>query len=517
MMYHRASGSLILNLKDPSKVTDVIPNSRVVDVKGRPLTQVKLGLDEARVLRNLGINAPSPIRYGYDWPSRYPSPLKHQVTTSEFLTLYARCIVLNGMGSGKTLSLLWAADYLMRHGVIRSCVIIAPLSTLDAVWDNEIRSHLFHRTCAVAHGSKDKREKILASKFDFYILNHDGVKTCHDILAAMDHVDLWIVDEASAFRNATSDRYRALTSLVDNAKMLWLATGTPIPRAPTDAWGLAKLLKNALLPRYFSQFRNMTMTQLTQYKWIAKPDAYKTAYGVLQPGIRFAKSECLDLPPVTYRTYTVEMTVAQKRAYSSMHDELVIDAGSTTITAANAAAKLQKLVQVCTGGVYDEDKNVHTIDCAPRLRAMTDLVDASDNKVLLFAPFTSTINMLHGHLRKQNIASAIVDGSVSPHKRRSVFHQFQNEDELKVLVCHPRVAAHGLTLTRADTTIWFGPIFDLELFEQANNRMDRPGQNNKMTIAMIACNMMELGIYKVLEGKADFQRTILELYRQETK
>ncbi len=202
MLIHRKSDSLILQLKDPTRVTSVLPYSREVTYKGKVLTQVRFGLDEVRVLRNLGINAPSPIGTYYDWAGPF-TPLDHQRKTSEFLTLNPKSICLSSMGTGKTLSVLWSADYLMEIGKVRKALIVGPLSTVGSVWHNEVMRHfLSKRRSVVLHGEKKRRLKLLNEDADFYIINHDGIKTIHEELMAQ-NFDMVVVDEASMFRNAT--------------------------------------------------------------------------------------------------------------------------------------------------------------------------------------------------------------------------------------------------------------------------------------------------------------------------
>lgn len=514
MLYHTKSKSLILKLKDPSRVTAHIPKSRVVEHKGVKLTQVHLGLDEARVLRNLGIQAPSPVRYQYDYPSRYPEPFAHQITTAEFFTLNQRCICLSEMGTAKTLSAIWAADYLMRIGAVRKVLVVAPLSTLESVWTNEIHGHLmFKRSAAVVHGSKERRLKALASDVDFYVINHHGVKTMYAELVKRKDIDLFIIDEAATFRNASAGLYKHLHDLLPDHARVWLMTGTPVPKAPTDAWALARLLRNPEVPNYFNAFKFKTMLQVTPFKWVPKPDAYETAYSVLQPGIRFRKEDCLDLPPVLFTHLQVELTKEQDKAYAEMRDHLRTNMGGEPVTAANAAVKLQKLLQVTTGVLYSNDSEHITLDATPRLKACNELIEAAEDKAIVFVPFTGALNMVAKYLRKQGHTVAIVDGSVSQTDRRQIFDDFQNADDPKVLVAHPATTAHGLTLTRADLTVWYGPVFSLELFEQANNRMNRPGQTKKMTVAMLVANTMEMMIYKVLEERGVLQDSVLQMYR----
>lgn len=516
MLYHEKTNSLILKLQDPRRVLDHVPKARVVEYRGLPLTQVHMGLDEMRVLRNVGIKAPSPIRYGYDWPSRYPKPFSHQVTTAEFLTLHNRAICLNDMGTGKSLSTLWAMDYLMRLGVIRKAIVVAPVSVMG-VWQNEIAGHfLSRRTCAVLHGSKERRLKLLAQDVDLYIINHDGLATIQAEVAARTDIDLWIIDEASeGYRNAKTTRYKVLVETMRPTNWLWLMTGTPCPNSPTDAWALARLLKNPHAPKYFNAFKSEVMHQVTQYKWVPKPEAYKVAFDLLQPGIRFKKEDCIDLPPVTFVTRECDLTAAQKLAYKDMHSELVASVNGAQITAANAAVKLVKLLQVCVGTVYDAEGETQELDASNRLDACASLVAAASAKVLIFVPFTSALNMVARHLRKEGYTVETVDGSTSPTERKRIFDAFQSEADPKVIVAHPKTTAHGLTLTEADTTIWYAPIFSREIFEQANNRMNRPGQTKKMLVAMLAATPLEKQLYEALEHKGRMQDSVLQLFKQE--
>lgn len=514
MLVHTPSNSLILKLRDPSSVTNVIPRARVVNYKGVDLTQVHFGLDEVRVLRNLGINAPSPVKYNYKWEGKF-HPFKHQITTTEFFTLNPKSICLNDMGTGKTLSALWAADYLMQKNIRKKCIIVSPLSTMDSVWANEIRMHfMFTRTCAVIHGSRERRLKMLAMDVDFYIINHDGLKVIANELRKRTDIDLWILDEAAVYRNSQTARFKAMQSMVRPTDWMWMMTGTPCPTAPTDAWGLAKLMGSPKAPKYFTTFKHATMEQITQYKWIPKRGAFEQAYAILQPGIRFKKSDCIDLPPVTFQHRVCDLTSAQSKAYKDMHHELVTQIGGAQITAANAAVKLSKLLQICCGVAYDGSGGHANVDATARLELVEEICEEAANKIVIFVPFTAALHQVAAHLRKR-WSVEVVNGSTSPTERKRIFDSFQYADDPRILVAHPKTTAHGLTLTQADTTIWYAPIFSLEIFEQANNRMNRPGQRNPMTVAMIESTGMESAVYAALKGKGRMQDSVLDLYKKE--
>lgn len=516
MLVHKKSNSLILRLKDPTRVTDVIPKSRLVKYKGHTLVQVRFGLDEARVLRNMGIKAPSPIEYHYEWRGKF-KPMDHQRVTSAFFTLNNRAICLNDMGTGKSLSALWAADYLMDQGAVGKALITCPRSTMRAVWEDECVKHfMFNRRTVVLQGSRSQRLKLLEQDADFYIINHDGVKVIADALEERHDIDLKLIDEAAVLRNAMSARYKIMHHLIRPTDWLWMMTGTPCPRAPTDAWALARLLGNPKAPPYFTAFKARTMVQLTPYKWVPKPDAYQQAYDILQPGIRFRKEDVLkDLPPVTFTRRMCDLTKEQKHHYAQMHKLLVMQSRTGgPITAANAAVKLQKLLQVCAGSVYDNNGGAVDVNSADRLKALEESVEVAGHKVLVFVPFRAALQKVAAHLA-QRWSVEVVDGSTSDRERQRIFAAFQNEDDPHILVAHPGTTAHGLTLTRADTTIWYAPIFSLEIFEQANNRMNRPGQKSNMTVVLLAATALETGIYDALAGKARVQDSVLDLYRQE--
>ena len=521
MQVHTESKSLILKLRNPERVTQYIPKSRVVPVDGVEYTQVKFDLDSARILRNLGIKAPSPIRYFYDWPLRIPGvsnpqPFEHQRVSAEFFTLNNRCINLSDMGTVKTKAAAWSADYLMRERMVRKAIVVCPRSTMYSVWKDEFdKNFLGRRTSVVLHGTRERRLKLLAEDADFYIINHDGLKVIRDELAKRTDINLWIYDEASAVRNPQSQRHKLFAKLVRPTDWMWLMTGTPCPRDPTDVWGLAKLLGSKAIPHYFSSFRDQLMIQVTPYKWVPKPDAFEKAYAALTPSIRFKKSDCIDLPPITFTTLMSDMSKEQKDTYEMMRRELVAEVKGVQITAAHAATKMQKLLQISLGMVYDEFGEGYMLDASERLGVCNELIEESSNNAIVFVPYTRALDMVATHLREKGHVVEVVDGRTSNTERRRIFDEFQNAEGQRVLVAHPATTAHGLTLTRADLTIWYGPITDLEIFEQANNRMDRPGQKNSMTVACIASNSLELELYSALKNKQTMQNTILSMFKNE--
>jgi SNF2 family DNA or RNA helicase len=351
MLVDQATQSLILHHPDPFEVRSLLAHSRLLD---HPEWNVAVHhtLEATKVLRNLGVNAPAPIRFQYRWPGKF-TPFAHQIVMSEFLTLNRRGFNLSEMGTGKTNSALWASDWLMETGRVQKVLILSPLSTLERVWAQDIFDTLMHRKCAIVHGGRDRRESALAADVDFYIMNHDGLRTeaAEQIFRRPD-INLVIVDEASMFRNHHTNKYKALAKLLTREDMrLWLMTGTPCPNDPTDAWALAKLVSPARVPKYFGGFKRATMLQVSQFKWVPKADAFTTAYDAMQPATRFKKIDCLDLPPVTTQDRQVQLSSEQRKAFEAMRITMVAEAKAQLVTAANAADKIGKLRQILCGAI----------------------------------------------------------------------------------------------------------------------------------------------------------------------
>lgn len=245
MLVIEEAKAIALKLDNPQRVTECIPTAHRINYHGADLVVVPHKPDEVRVLRNLGIKAPAPIMHYYDWVGEF-TPYEHQKRTSAFLTMNHKALVLNEIGTGKTQSALWAADYLMKVGAINKVLIISPLSTLERVWGDAIFKGFTHRRHVTLYGSAKKRKQLLRTEADFYVINHDGFPVISDEAHGM--FDLIIIDEAAVYRNPSTTRFRLFNKWMDNNPdaRLWLMTGTPTPNAPTDAWTCRRISKDML-------------------------------------------------------------------------------------------------------------------------------------------------------------------------------------------------------------------------------------------------------------------------------
>jgi len=515
-----AKGNLLLvhDMEDVSHVlSNVHPHKLVRHPQtGAEIVATKHSLSNVHRLRNIGIHAPSPVLLQYDWPGMYV-PMDHQRETVDFLSTCLKGFDLSGMGTGKTAAVLWAADYLMKLGVIRRMLVIAPLSCLNRVWADEVFRILPHRTVQVLHSERDRRKYMARrSLADIFVLNHDGLEVIKNEMVQRKDIDLVVLDEAAAYRNARTDRYKVVRAVVKHCHArLWCLTGTPTPNAPTDAWALARLVNLKGTEPSFTRFRETVMWKATPFKWRPRNTAKEKVYEILQPAIRHKKEDCgLDLPPVVYTDREVQMSKEQKQAYEQMRKHLIAEAAGQQITAINAAGKMIKLLQICCGSVYADDGSVAELPMPDRLRVLMELIEQADAKTVVFVPFRHSILRVHDHILGAGIGCGMIHGGVSQKDRDSIIQSFQHTSDIDVLVAQPRAASHGLNLTAANVTTWFAPTFSAEQYAQANERMNRPGQTLNMTVAHMGCHALEWGAYKSVADKVSRQQSILALYEK---
>ena len=799
--------ALLFKTRSPHKY-QIIPKHKVVENfnDGSVMLAVYWGLEESLVLKNLGVkNVPSPITGRYKWPGKY-KPMAHQIETSAFLTLHRRAFVFSEPGTGKTLSALWAADYLMSIGRVKRCLILCPLSIMQSAWLGDLSNSIIHRSAVVAHHHQaSRRIEMVQGDYEFVIANYDGLNLIADEIRADGRFDLVIVDECfvagtlvatpqgrrpieqlqagdtvltsdgvmcinrlvrnttkqivevklgngktirctpehpfftdagwvcaknlkgrrlvsglelsclragislsaipvhmgaeipkgswadllqilrteevaltepqqklllrnaaraagetfgakdggtpsevvgssegggtqtqgagrqrygddsdgavdfrgltcglgmelpssvgqeaarlsyelqarlrvaepqsgagggwgqshgskapnarpeegsqtggawvgsvshiectdgevvynlevegtpnyfvgdhwlvhncNAYKTATTKRWKSLKSVIRPDTHLWMMTGTPASQSPVDAYGLAKLVNPEGVPQFYTAWRDKVMYKLTMFKWVPKPDAAGMVHEVLQPAIRFTKAQCLDLPPVLTTTREVPLTPQQAKYYNMLKEHMLVETAGESITAVNAAAGVSKLLQISCGAAYTDDKEVVEFDASPRLAVLEEILNETSRKVIVFALFRSTIDSIHTHLTKHNITAECIHGGVTPSKRADIIHRFQHSPDPRILVMQPQATAHGITLTAADTVVFYGPLMSVEQYIQCIARADRKGQNSdKVTVVHIQGSPIERKMFHALELKVGDNTLLTDMFKSE--
>ena len=471
------------------------------------------GLREYLLLKHLGYTVPHPMLCYYNWGSK--TPFKVQLHTCTMLTSNPRAYVLNDMGTGKTKGALWSWDYLRTGGYAGKLLVVAPLSTLNFVWGRECFATLPKRKVAVLHGSKARRlERLADPSIEIFIINHDGVKVILKELMERTDIDTLILDELAAYRN-NSDRSKIMRKLAERFNWVWGMTGAPMPNQPTDVWAQAKIVTPNTVPKFFKQAREMLMIKVDQFTYRPKADAVENAFRMMQPSVRYALDDVVELPETISRVIDVDMSEEQKKTYEKMSKLFQVMVQEKQITAVNAAAAMNKLLQVALGWVYTKSPEFVTLDSKPRIDAMLDIINSAARKVLVFVPYRHALAGISKLLEKEGIEHAVVHGDVTD--RDTIFNLFQNTSKYKVLLAHPQCLAHGLTLTAADTIIWTCPTASLEIYEQANARIRRVGQMHKQQILHLQATPVEKRIYALLRNKQRVQDKLLELFEEATE
>lgn len=512
MLISRKHRMVLINSRQPSRITTVIPTAKVITLRGQPIVAVPHRVDETKVLCNMGYAVPSPIETHYSWSGK--QPFSHQIETATFAVMNYRGFILNEMGTGKTLAQLWAYDYLRSvEKSVGSLLVVAPLSTLERTWADEIFRNFPHLTYQVLHGSADRRKKLLAIKADVYIINHDGLKVLEKELRARTDIDVIIVDEIASFRNPRTSRWTTLNNVCLNRKYVWGATGAPTPNSPLDAYGQCRLIAPGRVPAYFGRFRDMVMRQVGPFKWLPRPEAMSVVHNAMQPAIRFSLDECLDLPEQIFVERDVPLEGEQRELYVDMLNRLVADTKSgETITAVNEGVKLNKLIQIACGAPYDQTGEPVFIPSEARVNAVKEIIEESAAKVIVFVPFTGALLKLAETLNR-DWPTGVVHGGTSKNERDEVFREFQSGN-LRVLVANPGTLSHGLTLTAANTIVWFAPIHSNDTYQQACARVRRPGQKLTTVIVHISGTDVERRIYKRLKNKQSVQNVLLSMVEE---
>jgi SNF2 family DNA or RNA helicase len=520
MLIHKAKKAVLLRLKSPERVLTVISSALRVTHKGCSLVAVPHRPDETRVLRNLGFEVPDPMPLHYLYPkaSGRHDPFEAQRESATFLSMQSRAFCLNGMGTGKTNASLWAYDYLRRTKQAKRMLVVCPLSTMERAWGDSIFSTFGHLDYQVLHGTRERRLKLLEREADIYIINFDGVATVKAALAKRPDIDLVIIDELALVRNASTDRWKVLNEVCNRqvSRRVWGMTGSPTPNAPTDAWAQVKLVTpdNPLVPKYFGAFRDKVMRQLTPFKWVARDSANDTVSAMMQPAIRFALDDCIDLPEQTFITRDVELTPEQKKAFKDMLSTLAAEYKGGQIFAVNEAVKTSKLIQIACGVAYGVNGEIVEIPSSPRIEVLKEIIDESEGKVIVFVPLTGALEAVAAALRKEHLSVAVVHGETSKSARDEIFGDFQRCSHPRVIVANASTMSHGLTLTAATTVVWYAPVHSNETYEQACARVRRPGQRRTTVIVHIASTDVERRVYQRLQAKQSMQGVLLDMIKE---
>jgi len=487
-------------------------NAKLVTLRGHAFYAAPNTPQLSSLLYSAGYPLSSPIYFDEDYDWSDVQIYEAQAQMAGLLTCRRRAYNLSAMGTGKTIGSLLAIDWLIERGHIEQALIVAPLTILWTVWQDEIRKHFPRLHPVILHGAKEKRLKLLAmNSWNVAIINHEGVQVVQQQL--MDkHFGMVLIDEAATYRDAQTAKWKVMKKVVEQASFVSALTGSPTPNAPSDAYGLARLITPENCPRSFTAFRHSVEYEMYPGRWMPRKDAAEKVAKLLQPAVRFKRSDIIELKDVFMQTQRVLLSSEQSKALTELKKESMVRFPEGIVDAMNAAVMVGKALQICAGAVYTSDKNVVHLHPQHRIETTETIIDSAEGKVIVLAPFLHVTAMLAERLR-QSYKIAVVTGAVATKDRSSIFRRFQDkQNPLRVLVAHPRVLAHGLNLTTANVIVWFSPLYSREIYEQANARITRLGQSREQFIIHLSAGADEDAVYKALETKGKVQNVILDMF-----
>jgi SNF2 family DNA or RNA helicase len=444
------------------------------------------------------------------------NPYEHQRITAEFLYDRRRAFCFNDIGTGKTLSALWALDNRMARRINKRVIIVSPKSTVHHVWGREIFQTTPNYKTVELLGSRAKRKKLLDSNPDIVIVNphHAALDVIIDHPWS-DEVDMLLLDESTAFKNHKAQVYKNLVALIRPGATVWMMSGSPMPQAPTDIWAQAKIICPDEVHKSFSRFRDWSMYKIGQFQWVPRPHIEEKIADLLADHtVRFTRDECLDLPEATFDKIEVFPTAEYLEIEAKLKREAVIALEEGKLTAANEGVYITKILQAACGAVKyvgsDGNDKVHEVDCKYKIEQLDSVLDSTSQPVILFSPFRAPIPMLERYAIQRGIKYAVVHGSVSQSKRNEAFDAL-NSGEIKLLIAQPDSMSHGLTLVESNVICWWGLPNKVETYTQANGRIIREGQTRKQYIIHLISCPLEQRVYDRLYRNLSIQGTLLDL------
>ena len=435
-------------------------------------------------------------------------PFEHQATTTQFILDNPRVLITSDPGTGKTRSVLDA--YAQRcEGKL---LVLAPLSILAASWGDDCSKFQPGLKYAVAYARN--RAEAFKADGDIVITNHDAVKWLMKNKQYLEGFDTLCIDEFTAFKNKDSQRSKAAARLAEHFEYRIAMSGTPNSNTILDIWHPALLVDDGeRLGKRFYGFRSAVCTpQFNGFAnvWVDKPEAQEmVAAAIKDINVRYTLEDCIDMPEQSVNTMYVDLPPKILQQYNTLAEDSVLYTGKGTINAIHAGAKVKKLLQLCTGAVYDDHGSSLMVHDA-RYQLVMDLIQARDHSLVAF-------NWRHEREKltelsdKAGIKYDFIDGSTPAKKRKDIVDRMQ-AGQLQVVFAHPQSAGHGLTLTRATSVIWASPTYNAEHYQQFNRRIYRAGQTKKTEVIQIAArDTWEPDVYEKLQDKLGRMEDLLNV------
>lgn len=435
-------------------------------------------------------------------------PHKYQEYATDFIVNNEISAILLSMGLGKSIITLTAIDELMLNRFdVAKILIIGPIRVVTSTWPNEIKKweHLKFLNYSVVVGSEKERLSALNKPSHIYLINRENVDWLINKSGYKFDFDMLVIDEMSSFKSYQSKRVKSLLKVRPKIKRIVGLTGTPSSNGLIDLWAQFKILDlGKRLGRFISHYRNKYFIPdkrngMVIYSYKPQENAEERIYEAISDiTISMKSSDYLELPELVVNNIIVELNKEEKEKYNVLRKEMFIKIKDVEIDASNAASLSNKLLQMASGAVYDENKVSHKIH-DKKLDALEDLIESANGKSVLVAYwFKSDLERIS---KRFDVIEIKTDKDIKD----------WNKGKIPVALIHPASAGHGLNLQEGGSIlIWFSLTWSLELYQQTNARLHRQGQKETVTIHhIITKGTIDEDVIKSLKKKDKIQEQLI--------
>jgi hypothetical protein len=435
----------------------------------------------------------------------------YQQRARDFILRTPACLCLLSMGLGKTATTLTALSDLLASGEINRVLVVAPKRVAEHTWPAECQTWTPHLNLTVAAGTAAQRDAAVASAAQIVCIGRDNVPWLVERYVKDWPFDALVVDESSSFKNASSQRFKALKKVRTHFARVVLLTATPAPNTLLELWPQVYLCDGGQrLGKAFSGFRSRYFeADYLGYTWTLKKGAEAAIWrAVSDVSVSMRAEDYLSVPDRIDINVPVTLPPPARAAYDVLLRDMVLRLNTEIVTAANAAVLVGKLQQAANGFLYDEDGTAHRLHAA-KLEALSELLEAAH------AAGENVLVAYHYKADREAIQAAL--GPLPDVSDKGAIDRW-NAGSVPVMTAHPASAGHGLNLqSGGNVIIWFGPTYSLELTQQFNGRLHRQGQTRPVRIyTLTAAETVDEDVIEALHDKDTTQSRLLNALRAKT-
>lgn len=436
-----------------------------------------------------------------------------------FIIDHPYCGLFLDCGLGKTVTTLTAINHLMYSELeIRNCLIVAPKRVAETVWSEEIEKweHLKHLKLSKIIGPEKKRVEALSQPADIYIVSRDNISwLCSYFGGGHLPYDMLVIDELSSFKSYKALRFKALRVVRPQLQRVVGLTGTPAPNGLIDLWPQMYLIdRGERLEKTISRYRDKYFKPgrsngaiVYNYVPLQESEA-KIHEAISDVCVSMKANDYLKMPERIDNYIKIYLPPEIQVAYNKFEEENILQVINSLneaqeVTALNAAALANKLLQFANGAVYDENRNVHEIHDL-KIEALRDLIEDSNGQPILCAwAYQHDRDRIMNKLKAYNPRELKTEKDIKD----------WNEGKINLLLAHPASVGHGLNLQRGGHIIvWFGNTWSLELYQQFNARILRQGQTKESVIIhhLVAIDTHDKDVIAAIANKDKKQNALLD-------